>query len=116
MSSDGGAEIARFSLKVYYLGVGQDLDVGMPTGIQHTRPQYSYGAIHGGEGFIELSHPSPYGGRFLHQIGLYSGGGEIQRGLNAGDASAYYRHAFTLFPPGEQAVVLVFRSFFRYLE
>ncbi len=67
----------------------------MPTGIHHPGSQNSYRAIHGGEGFIELGHPTAQRRRFLNKIHLHPGGGQIKRRLNPGDTTAYYQN--TLF-------------------
>ena len=49
-------EVARFPFAADDLGVGDDLDERMPTGIHGLRPENSYSAVHGGKGLVELGH------------------------------------------------------------
>ena len=45
----------------------------------------AHGAVVGGEGLVELRHFAADGRRSLNQKDLETRGGEIERGLNAGD-------------------------------
>ena len=53
---DGDREVAGITLAPGDFCVGDDLDERMPTGIHGLRPENSYGAVHGGEGLVELGH------------------------------------------------------------
>jgi hypothetical protein len=106
MPADKRLEIARPTFKIAQFGICQKLDIWMPTGIQHPGPQYSYGAIHGGESLVELSHPSAEGRRFLNQIDFHTAGGQIERRLNSGYTSAYNQNAFFSFPLWGHIVIL----------
>jgi hypothetical protein len=66
-------EVANVAGDLGHFAQGQELDLGMSTDIHHLGAEYSYRAIHGGKGLVQLGH-DPADGRFsLHQIYLMSG-------------------------------------------
>ena len=56
LAPDIGPKVSGRTAKLNQFRIRQDLNVGMPTGIQHTRTENSYGTVHGGESLIQLGH------------------------------------------------------------
>ena len=83
-----GAKVAGLAGHRINLGVGHQLDLGMPRDIHHLGRHDAGGAIQCGEGLVQLRHPPADTGFPLYQIDLEPGIGDIQRGLHAGDARA----------------------------
>jgi hypothetical protein len=49
-------EGTHLALYLFHLAVGEEIDIGMPTGIQQLRRENSDGAVVGGKGFVQLGH------------------------------------------------------------
>ncbi len=86
---DAYAKAACLSLYGLHLCGGKDLDVGVLSDLGEFGHLNSYGAVQGGEVLIQGGHLAADGGRLLHQDHLGAGLGQVQGGLNAGDAAAY---------------------------
>ena len=63
-----------------------DLDVLVPRALHQLGRENAHGAVAGGKGLVELGHPAAYGGGGLQKIDLEAALGEVERGLDAGDA------------------------------
>jgi len=59
-------EITHIAFDVYDFAEGVKCDPGMSTDIRHLRSEYSDGAVHGGEGLIQLGHNPADCRPFLH--------------------------------------------------
>ena len=68
------------------LTVSHQLDLGMPTDIHHLGAENSYTTVHRGEGLVQLGHLPPDAGRFLDQVDLVTGVGQVESDLDAGDS------------------------------
>jgi hypothetical protein len=88
-------EISGLSLKVFHLAVGQKLNVGMSTDIQHLGRQDSDGAVVGGKSLVQLGHLTADTGELFHQVDLYPHIGKVQRRLDAGNAATDYEYIFS---------------------
>jgi hypothetical protein len=62
--------------------------------LNHLGGKDAHGAVIGREGFVELSHATADARLFLYQIDPVSHVGEIDGGLDAGDAAAYDEDRF----------------------
>jgi hypothetical protein len=85
----------HLALYLFNLAVGEEIDIGMPTGIQQLRRENSDGAVVGGKGFVQLGHLAADTGKLFHQVDLDAHFGQIQGGLNAGDPTAEYHDIVT---------------------
>ena len=71
-----------------HLAVGVQGDILVGGGVHHFWGQNTGGAVQGGEGLVQLGH-APADGRLLfHNVHLEPGVGNVQRGLDTGDAAA----------------------------
>jgi hypothetical protein len=52
----GYPKVACFTFYTVNLGIGQDLDIGMPADLDQFGSEYSHGAVVGGIGLIKLGH------------------------------------------------------------
>jgi hypothetical protein len=59
----------------------------MPADLDQFGREYSYGAVIGGKGLVELGHMAANGGCFVHQIDLETRSSEVKRGLDPADPS-----------------------------
>ena len=59
--------------------------------LHHLRGQDAGRAVEGGEGLVQLSHVAANGRLSLDQIDVIPGVGQLQRGGDAGDASAHHQ-------------------------
>ena len=84
-----GYKITGRALETDQFGVGDDLYVHVTSGINQLWGKDAHGAVVGWEGFIKLGHDPAYGGLGVYEIDLDSAVGQIERGLDTGDASAY---------------------------
>jgi hypothetical protein len=89
----------NLALYLFHLAVGEEIDIGMPTGIQQLRRENSDGAVVGGKGFVQLGHLAANTRQFFHQVDLDTHFGQIQGGLNAGDPTAEYHDIVTHIAP-----------------
>ena len=85
-------EIARLAGNGGHLGLGEDLDVQVAPALHKFGRDDAHGAVVGGESLVQLGHASANGRGFLHQVDVVSRVGQVQRGLHAGYAGAYYHH------------------------
>ncbi len=83
------AGLARYSLDVRQ---SDDLDVLIPGALHQLGREDAHGAVAGGKGLIELGHPPADGGRRIEQIDLETALGEVERGLDAGNARPADQH------------------------
>ena len=60
----------HFTAHLFNLAVGQEIDFGMPTGIQQLGRENSDGAIVSGKGLIQLGHLAANARQRLHQMNL----------------------------------------------
>jgi hypothetical protein len=91
---DPGLEAAFLSLDASHFTIGQESDVFVIRALNHLGCKDAHGTVIGRKGFVELSHTTAYAWPLLHQINLVSHVGEIDSGLNAGNATAYDEHSF----------------------
>ena len=59
-----------FTAHLFNLAVGQEIDIGMPTGIQQLGRENSDGAIVSGKGLIQLGHLAANARQRLYQVDL----------------------------------------------
>jgi hypothetical protein len=84
----GYLEVSYFPFYTVDFSIGEDLDIGMPADLDQFGCEYSYGAVVGGKGLVQLGHMAADARRLFNQVDLKAGVGEIKRGLNAADPSA----------------------------
>ena len=60
----------HFTAHLFNLAVGQEIDFGMPTGIQQLGRENSDGAIVRGKGLVQLGHLAANARQCLHQVDL----------------------------------------------
>ena len=85
-------EVAGRSLHAGDLGVGHDLDVGVPVALDELGRLDAHRAVVGREGLVQLRHLPADGGGLLHQVDLEAGRRQVQRRLDAADAAADHHH------------------------
>jgi len=71
------------------LGVGEDLDVGVPVALDELGRLDAHRAVVRGERLVELRHLAADGRRLLDQEDLEAGGRHVERGLDAADPAAH---------------------------
>jgi hypothetical protein len=86
----------RFPFHVKKLGIRQDLYIEMATKLNELGRKDSHGTIVSGEGLIQLSHDSPDARSLLYHIDEITRFGQIERGLNPGNASSYHHDSANL--------------------
>ena len=59
-------EVTRFTFDIIDFGVCHNLNIRMPSNLDELRGEYSYRAVIGGKGFIQLCHMAADGRRFVH--------------------------------------------------
>ena len=88
----GDLEVSRFSFDADNLGVGQDIDIGMPAALDELRGFDAHRAVIGGKCLVELRHFPADGRRLVDQVDFEAGFGEVEGGLNAADPAADDQH------------------------
>ena len=88
MVEDLGVELAGLALEADELGVGDDLDVQVPAGLDQLGRQGAHRAVVGGEGLVELGHVATQGRGLLDEVDLVPPFGKVERALDARDAAA----------------------------
>jgi hypothetical protein len=78
----GYFEVARFPFYPVDFSIGEDLYVRMPADLDQLGCEYSHRAVVGRKGLIELGHVATDARRFLNQVHLETGGGEVEGCLN----------------------------------
>ena len=86
LAAHGGGKIADIAFQLVHLAVAEQGDVGVAAGVDHLGGQDAGRAVQGGKGLVELGHVPADGGLALDQVDVDAGLGDVQRGLNAGDA------------------------------
>ena len=86
--ADIHSEIAHKAGNLFHLGPGMYGDILVSRSLHHLRGQNTGRAVQGGEGLIQLAHTATNGRLLFHDIHLIAGIGNIQSGLNTGDAAA----------------------------
>ncbi|OPX99546.1 MAG: hypothetical protein A4E58_00258 [Syntrophorhabdus sp. PtaB.Bin006] len=81
-------KVSCFPLYTVNFRIGEDFYVGMPADLDQFGCEYSHGAVIGRKGLVELGHMAAYARGLFHQVHLETGGGKIERGLDAADPSA----------------------------
>ncbi len=85
-------KISRLPIDSINFRVGEDFNVRMPADLDQLGCENSHRAVVGREGLVELRHVPTDAGRFLDQVDLKASVGEIERRLNAADATADHHH------------------------
>ena len=86
--ADRDLEVADVALHMLDLGIGVELDLGMVGHVHHLGGHDALGTVEGREGLGELGHVAADGGLPLDQHDLVAAIGDVQGGLDAGDAAA----------------------------
>ena len=61
-------EVSCFPFDTINFGISQDLYIRMPSNLDELRSEYSYGAVVGGKGLIELGHMPADGRRLVDKV------------------------------------------------
>ncbi len=93
----GGLEIPRRAFQLLQFGEGQDFDVEVAGALDELGRDDAGRAIAGGKGLVQVGHHPADGGRILDQIDLESGIGQVEGGLDAGDAPSLNEYGADLF-------------------
>ena len=88
LAAEGDLEIAHVALHPLDFAVGFQADARVRGGLDHARGQDALRAIEGGKGLGQLRHVAAQGRGALHQHHLGAAVGDVERGLEAGDAAA----------------------------
>jgi hypothetical protein len=99
-------EIARFTTDFLDFAVSEKIYFGMPTDIQQLRRKNSDGAVIGGEGLVELRHPSTNTREPFHHVHLDSHFRQVQGRLNSCNPSADNQYVFIHNSPQEMVVTI----------
>lgn len=86
------SEFAYLSLYGHQFCLGDNLDVGRPTGLNQFRCKNSDSAVVSGKGLVKLRHDSPDGSFLLHQINTEAQMSQIKGGLYTGNAATDDHH------------------------
>ena len=86
--ADLDVEVAHRAAHLLHLGVGQQGDVLVLAGLGHLGREDAGRAVQGGEGLVELGHVAADAGALLDEVDVVAGVGQLERGLQAGDAAA----------------------------
>ncbi|OQB21562.1 MAG: hypothetical protein BWY12_01605 [candidate division BRC1 bacterium ADurb.Bin183] len=92
MFSDSEREIARLSFDCHEFGACEDFNIFVASALNQFWGKDAQRAVVGGKSFIEHRHISADGGFLFDKKDLVSHSGEVERGLNACDASANHCH------------------------
>ena len=82
-------EVADVAVDLLDLAVGQQRDVLVVARGEHLGRQDAGRAVERGEGLVELRHVAAEGRLALDQVDVIARVGDLQRGLDAGDAAAH---------------------------
>ena len=85
--TDGDGEVADIAFDPLDFAVGQKTDLRMVGDIDHLRSHDALRTVEGGKGLGELGHVAADGGITLDQEDFVAAVGDIEGGLNAGDAA-----------------------------
>jgi hypothetical protein len=86
----------RFALYLQNLGIGQDLHIQMATKLYELGREDSHGTIVSGKGLIQLSHHPSDARSPLYHIDEITRFGQVERGLNSGNASSHHHDGSNL--------------------
>ena len=81
-------EVAHRAADFLQLGVGQQGDVLVLADLRHLRREDAGRAVERGEGLVELGHVAADARLALDEVDVVAGVGQLERGLQAGDAAA----------------------------
>ncbi len=88
---DLDGEPPRRAAEAHHFRRGQDLDIPVVGAVYQLGGDDAHGAVVGGKGLVQLRH-DPADGRILfHQVDVKSGVGQVQGGLDAGDAAPHHQ-------------------------
>ncbi len=93
----GGRKVPGPPIQLEQVGVGNDVDIQVPAGLDQLGRNNAHGAVVGGEGLVELGHVAADGRLFFQQVDVQARLGQIERGLNSGYSSADDQHRTDLF-------------------
>ena len=85
---DGDGEVAHIAIDLFHFALGVQLDIRVVASGHHLGGQDAGGAVQGGEGLVELGHMPADGWFSLDQVDRETGVGDLERGLDAGNATA----------------------------
>jgi hypothetical protein len=72
--------------------MGHQIDVEVTARFHKLRTDNAHGTVVGGEGLVQLGHLAADGRLAFHQIDFQSALGQVQGGLDAGDAAPDHHH------------------------
>jgi hypothetical protein len=81
-------EVSCFPFDTINFGISQDLYIRMPSNLDELRSEYSYGAVVGGKGLIELGHMTANGRRLVDKVHFKTRRGKVKGCLHATDPAA----------------------------
>jgi hypothetical protein len=87
---------SRFAFDVQNLSIGQDLHIQVSTKLDELGREDSHGTIVSGKGLIQLSHDPSDAGSPLYHIDEITRFGQVERGLNSGNASSHHHDSSNL--------------------
>jgi hypothetical protein len=85
----------------------------MPSNLDELRGKYSYGAVVGGKGLVELGHMTADGRRLVDKVDFKTRCGKVKRGLNATDPTTD-NHDISKITPRETLPKLLNLFFFQF--
>ena len=88
LAGDLDGEIAGGTVDLLHVGERDDFDIFVAGAFDELGGEDAHGAIAGGESLVELGHFAADGGGGIDEVDLEAGLGEVQGGLDAGDAGA----------------------------
>ena len=92
MPFDRGVEMARFAFQTDQFGKRQDFDVQVPRAFDELGRDDAGGAIAGRKRLVQMRHHAADGGVALDEIDLEAAVGQVEGGLDAGNAAALHQH------------------------
>ena len=97
--ADAGGELGRLAVQGQELRVRQQVDVRVLADLDELWRKNAHGTIIGREGLVELGHAAADAGPALHEEDLGPGLRQVERGLDARDASADDKGSLEHGPP-----------------
>ncbi len=94
---DEGLEIPRRAFQLLELREREDFDVEIAGALDELRGDDAGRAIPGRKGLVQMGHHPADGGGILDQIDLETGIGQVERSLDAGDASSLHEYGTDFF-------------------
>ena len=96
MLRQGHRKIAGLPFHGFDRALSQKLHVQVPPGLHQLGGDYAHGAVIGGKGLVQLGHGAADGRVAVHQVHQVPGIGQIQGGLDSGNAGTdhHYRSFF----------------------